>query len=138
MTSYCLSRWCIGAQLKIHVLHTTEVGGLSSTEKSFHVVRACAQCVCLVSLGPKTKGFSFCSWPFQALPFLFNEIKKETEKESETERERKRERKRVLRDASSFSWLYDCSTLRRQTRAVTKMILTGKTQPRRLYEHNTS
>ena len=71
MTSYCLSRWCIGAQLKIHVLHTTEVVGLSSTEKSFHVVRACAQCVCLVSLGPKTKGRSilFCSLPFQALPF---------------------------------------------------------------------
>ena len=58
MTSYCLSRWCIGAQLKIHVLHTTEVGGLSSTEKSFHVVRACAQCVCIVSPGPKTKGRS--------------------------------------------------------------------------------
>ena len=58
MTSYGLSRWCISAQLKTHVLHPTEVGGLSSTEKSFHVVRACAQCVCLVSLGPKTKGRS--------------------------------------------------------------------------------
>ena len=58
MTSYCLPRWCIGTVLKIHVLHPTEVGGLSSTEKSFHVVRACAQCVCLVSPGPKTKGRS--------------------------------------------------------------------------------
>ena len=52
MTSYCLSRWCIGDQLKIHVLSTTQVGGLSFTEKSFHVVRASvAQCVCLVSSG---------------------------------------------------------------------------------------
>ena len=58
MTSYCLSRWCIGDQLKIHVLQTTQVGGLSSTEKSFHVVRACARCVCLVSPGQKTKGGS--------------------------------------------------------------------------------
>ena len=70
MTSYCLSHWCIGAQLKIHVLHTTQVGGLSSTEKSFHVVRACAaQCVCLVSSGQG----------------------KEPEKEGETEKDREKE-----------------------------------------------
>ena len=29
----------------------SEVGGLSSTGKSFRVVRACARCVCLVSSG---------------------------------------------------------------------------------------
>ena len=59
MTSYCLSRWCIGDQLKIHVLSTTQVGGLSFTEKSFHVVRASvAQCVCLVSSGQRTEGRS--------------------------------------------------------------------------------
>ena len=47
MTSYCYAD-----QLKIHVLSTTQVGGLSFTEKSFHVVRASvAQCVCLVSSG---------------------------------------------------------------------------------------
>ena len=40
MTRYCLSRWCTGHQLKIHVLSTTQVGGLSFTEKSFHIVRA--------------------------------------------------------------------------------------------------
>ena len=32
----------------LEILKTkSEVGGLSSTRKSFHVVRACAQCVCL-------------------------------------------------------------------------------------------
>ena len=37
----------------------SEVGGLSSTRKSFRVVRACARCVCLVSSGQKSMGGGF-------------------------------------------------------------------------------
>ena len=42
----------------------SEVGGLSSTGKSFRVVRACARCVCLVSSGQKSLGGGF---PFSLL-----------------------------------------------------------------------
>ena len=79
-----LSRWCIGDQLKIHVLSTTQVGGLSFTEKSFHVVRASvAQCVCLVSPGQRTEGRSILFLPSAFSSATF-----------------------ALRHASSFSWLY--------------------------------
>ena len=43
---------------------TSEVGGLSSTGKSFRVVRACVRCVCLVSSGQKSLGGGF---PFSLL-----------------------------------------------------------------------
>ena len=95
MTSYCLSRWWIGDQLKIHVLHTTQVGGLSSTEKSFHVVRASvAQCVCLVSSGQRTEGRSVLFLPSAFSGATF-----------------------ALRHASSFSWLYglQCELLHPKT-----------------------
>ena len=79
-----LSRWCIGDQLKIHVLSTTQVGGLSFTEKSFHVVRASvAQCVCLVSSGQRTEGRCILFLPSAFSGATF-----------------------ALRHASSFSWLY--------------------------------
>ena len=138
MTSYCLSRWCIGDQLKIHVLSTTQVGGLSFTEKSFHVVRASvAQCVCLVSSGQRTEGRS-----------LFRRYLCPSRKKRKRQKKRARRRKRESekeRDPSttppaSAGFMVcnaSCFTLRRQTRAVTKMIPTRKTQPRRLHERNT-
>ena len=95
MTSYCLSRWCIGDQPKIHVLSTTQVGGLSFTEKSFHVVRASvAQCVCLVSSGQRTEGRSVLFLPSAFSGATF-----------------------ALRHASSFSWLYrlQCELLHPKT-----------------------
>ena len=95
MTSYCLSRWCIGDQRKIHVLITTQVGGLSFTEKSFHVVRASvAQCVCLVSSGQRTEGRSVLFLPSAFSGATF-----------------------ALRHASSFSWLYglQCELLHPKT-----------------------
>ena len=98
MTSYCLSRWCIGDQLKIHVLSTTQVGGLSFTEKSFHVVRASvAQCVCLVSSGQRTEGRCILFLPSAFSGATF-----------------------ALRHASSFSWLYGlhCKLLHPKTRGL--------------------
>ena len=49
----------------------SEVGGLSSTGKSFRVVRACARCVCLVSSGQKSlgRGFPFSLFQREVFPF---------------------------------------------------------------------
>ena len=90
MTSYCYAD-----QLKIHVLSTTQVGGLSFTEKSFHVVRASvAQCVCLVSSGQRTEGRSVLFLPSAFSGATF-----------------------ALRHASSFGWLYglQCELLHPKT-----------------------
>ena len=48
----------------VHPMHA--VGGLSSTGKSFSVVRSCAQCVRLWALA-----FPFPLWPRQVFPFPF-------------------------------------------------------------------
>ena len=75
----------------------SEVGGLSSTGKSFRVVRACARCVCLVSSGQKSM---VCCFPFSlfalgGFPFsLERKREKEREREEKREKERERERKR--------------------------------------------
>ena len=50
----------------------SEVGGLSSTGKSFRVVRACARCVCLVSSGQKSTGSDFPSSLFGLGGFPFS------------------------------------------------------------------
>ena len=75
----------------------SEVGGLSSTGKSFRVVRACARCVCLVSSGQKCVGgcFPFSLFAVGGFPFsLERKRERERKREGERERERKRERKR--------------------------------------------
>ena len=77
------------------MLSTSQVGGLSFTEKSFHVVRASvAQCVCVVSSGQRTEGRSVLFLPSAFSGATF-----------------------ALRHASSFSWLYglQCELLHPKT-----------------------
>ena len=70
----------------------SEVGGLSSTGKSFRVVRACARCVCLVSSGQKSTGGGFPFSLFQREVFPFP-----LEYGSKEKREEKREKRRGKR-----------------------------------------
>merc|ERR1712185_312018 len=73
----------------------SEIGGVSSTGKSFRVVRACARCVCLVSSGQKCVGrrFPFSLFRREVFPFPLREREKERkrQKERETEKEMERE-----------------------------------------------
>ena len=54
--------------------HTSEVGGVSPTGKSFRVVRACAWFGCLVRSGPEIAcaPFPFSLFPQEAFPFPFH------------------------------------------------------------------